>query len=357
MMHEFNRRQMIGRTASLAATPWLGNLLSAHAFAAGPYDDAKLIPGEPPAIEPGSFCIAILPDTQNYSQHFPETFKTQTRWLVENKQSRNIACVLHLGDVTNLNSAAEWENADAAMKTLDGEIPYFMVPGNHDYSRSGSCVNRESSFSDYFPKSRFAKSPTFGGTYDREPERTENSFHLFEAGGLKFLVLALEFGPRKDVVRWANEIAAKHADRSAILITHAYLYSDDTRYDWAGRGNDQNWNPHSYGVAKATGDDVHDGEQLWSSLITKHPNFLFTFNGHVLNDGLGKLSTRSPHGRDVHQILVNFQMRPRGGDGWLRLLEFKDDRTTVEIHDYSPTRHERNESAQNRMTLKISPVV
>ena len=37
-------------------------------------------------------------------------------------------------------------------------------------------------------------------------------------------------------------------------------------------------------------------------------------------------------------------MKPKGGDGWLRLLEFKADGTTVQAYDYSPTRDERNES-------------
>ena len=58
-------------------------------------------------------------------------------------------------------------------------------------------------------------------------------------------MLALEFGPRKDIVRWANDVMDRHQDREAILITHAYT---------------------------------------------------------------------TPDGRSVHQLLVNFQMRPNGGD-------------------------------------------
>jgi predicted phosphodiesterase len=366
-MQPISRRVMLGHSVAGSLAPMLGSLglgsmglgavASTSALAAGPYDDAVLVDGEPPAFAADSFCVAILPDTQNYSEHFPETYAAQTQWLAENQQKRNIACVLHLGDVTNRNSVPEWQNAVAAMKTLDNaQLPYFIVPGNHDYSQSGSCQNRETLFTEFFPKALFAKRSHFGGTYDREPERMENSFHRFEAGGLKFIVLALEFGPRKDVLRWANEIVAKHPDRSAILITHAYLYSDDSRYDWKSLEAKQNWNPHSYPVAKATADDVSDGAELWDTLVSKHPQFLFTFNGHVLNDGLGRLTTKSPTGRDVHQILVNYQMRPKGGDGWLRLLEFKADKATVEVHDYSPTRHQCNVSPQNRFTLKIQPV-
>jgi hypothetical protein len=109
-------------------------------------------------------------------------------------------------------------------------------------------------------------------------------------------------------------------------------------------------------VARATNDDVCDGEELWARLIARHPNFVLTLNGHVLGDGLGRTVTATPDGRDVPQVLVNFQMRPRGGDGWLRLLEFRADGRTVEAVDYSPTRNQRNESPQNRFTMALAPV-
>ena len=158
------------------------------------------------------------------------------------------------------------------------------------------------------------------------------------------------------MVRWANEVVGKHPKREAILITHAFIYYDDTRYDWKKYGGKQNWNPHAYGVAKATNDDVSDGEELWNELVAKHENFILTLNGHVLDDGLGRVDTNTPGGRDVPQVLVNFQMRPKGGDGWLRLLEFQADGKTVEVYDYSPTRKQRNESAENRFTLTLAPV-
>jgi hypothetical protein len=83
---------------------------------------------------------------------------------------------------------------------------------------------------------------------------------------------------------------------------------------------------------------------------------VLTLNGHVLNDGLGKLTSRTPAGRDVHQMLVNFQMKPNGGDGWLRLLEFAADGKTVQVYDYSPSRNERNESPQNQFAVTLSSV-
>ena len=352
-MKFLNRRDVL-RTASIGA---LGSFLPNASFGqdkAEPYGDAVLVDGEPDKPTKGSFTIAVLPDTQNYSEKYPQHYMAQTRWIAEHCKDRNIACVLHLGDVTNRNSTSEWENAVAAMNQLDGHVPYFMVPGNHDYSDKGSCKDRECGFTSAFPVDKFRDLATFGGVYDREPDRMENSYHLFTAGGRDFLSLCLEFGPRRDVVRWANEVVSQHPKRAAILTTHAYVYFDSSRYDWKINGTKQNWNPHSYGVAKATNNDVSDGEELWNGLVAKHENFILTLNGHVLADGLGRLVSQTPAKRDVHQMLVNYQMRPQGGDGWLRLLEFQSDGKTLKVHDYSPTRNQRNESEQNKFVLALS---
>lgn len=358
-MSELNRRTMLEQSAAwmLAAGVGSAALSTSEASAQepkpGPYADAKLVPGDLPPVAKDSFTIAVLPDTQNYSEKFPANFHAQTEWLVKHKADRNIVAVLHLGDVTNRNTVAEWEVAKSAMEKLDGHLPYFMALGNHDYSEGGGCKDRTTRYNDYFKLEKISQTPNFGGVYDKEPERLENIYHTLDAGGRKFLVIALEFGPRKDVVRWAAEVAGKHADREAILITHAYMYYDETRYDWKKFGAKQTWNPHSYPVAKATADDVSDGEELWSGLVAKSENFICTLNGHVLGDGLGRTITATPAGREVPQMLVNFQMKPNGGDGWLRLLEFQSDGKTVEVRDYSPTRGEQNESPQNRFTLTL----
>jgi predicted phosphodiesterase len=347
------RNFLLTSAATLAATPLL---LSQDEKKPDPYADAKLIDGEPPLPQEGSFTVVLLPDTQHYSEKYPATYLAQTKWIVEQKQRRNIAAVLHLGDITNRSTVAEWKNAQAAMRQLDGHVPYFFCPGNHDYSKGGGCKDRTTLLNDYFPVGTYSKRAGFGGVYDKEPNRMENNFHTFTAAGRQFLVLALEFGPRKDVVRWANQVVAKHPKHEAILITHALIYSDDTRYSWKQYQEKQKWNPHAYPVAKNTGDDVSDGEELWDNLLSKHENFILTFNGHVLHDGLGQFRSTTPGGRVVPQVLVNFQMRPNGGDGWLRLLEFQADKKTVEVYDYSPTRKQRNEGKENRITLTTAAV-
>lgn len=352
-MSHLTRRELLKTGAVLAAAPAINFGFHTSSWAKGPYDDAILKPGPPPMPKPGSFTVAVFPDTQHYSEKYPETYLAQTQWVADQKKDRNIAAVLHLGDITNRSQPAEWENAQKAMSQLDGHVPYFMAIGNHDCSEKGSCKDRTTLFTDYFPLEKFQSSPNFGGVYDKEPDRFENSYHLFEVDGRKFLVIALEFGPRKDVVRWADEVAKKYQDCEAILITHVYMYYDDTRYDWKKYGKKQSWSPYVYGVATSSGNDVSDGEDLWNNLIKPNPNFIFTLNGHVIGDGLGRTRTANVAKKPVNQVLVNYQMRPNGGDGWMRLLEFRRDGQTVQTYDYSPTLNQRNESKQNQFTMKV----
>jgi hypothetical protein len=236
------------------------------------------------------------------------------------------------------------------MERLDGNVPYFFTLGNHDYSENGKSTDRTTRFNDYFSLKKYKETANFGGVYDKEPDQYENNYSTFEAGDRKFIVLSLEFGPRKDVVRWGNEVLGKHKNREAILITHAYMCYDENRYDWKKFGDKQTWNPHAYAVARNTKDDVMDGEELWQNLV-KNNNVIMTLNGHVLRDGLGRLTSKNEAGKSCHQMLVNFQMKPNGGDGWMRLIEFSADGKSIDVVDYSPTRNQCNVSKQNKFSL------
>ncbi len=364
-MSRLDRRTMLKTTAMATLAPAISTWSDATAWAQeaaladlptkdAPYADGKLVDQDPPAIGEGSFSIAVFPDTQNYQGRNAEKFGQQATWVVENKEKYNIACVLHLGDITNNNRPEQWENAQKSMQLLDGKVPYFMAPGNHDYSEGGSCKDRTTLFSEYFPVEKYSQTENFGGVYDKEPDRIENSFHRFAAGGVDYIVMALEFGPRKEVVAWASDVLKQHPDHHGILITHAYMYYNDDRYNWKRHGTKQTWNPHSYGVAKATNDNVCDGEELWNRLVKKHPHMFMTLNGHVLGDGLGRTTSRNNASKAVHQMLVNFQMRPNGGDGWMRLIEVAKPSKQLKVIDYSPVLGQCNVAPENHFELKLS---
>jgi uncharacterized protein YfiM (DUF2279 family) len=287
-------------------------------------------PAKPLLFVPGSWTMVLLPDTQIYSRVCPGLFTLQADWIVRNKAKYNIRYVMLLGDITDGNTPREWENARNALSRLDGQVPYAVVMGNHDCTRCAKgWGDRETPMNSYFHADWFKSQPTFGGVM--KEGRIENAYYLFSAGHADWLIVVLEWAPRDEVVAWANSVCAKYPQRKAILVTHAYMYYDNSRYDFAKKGKSQSWNPHEY-LPRAP---VNDGEELWNKLVRKN-NFAFTFNGHVLGSGTGLLSSKNDLGKTTHQMLVNYQMRPMGGEGYLRLIEMLPDGKTVHAKSYSP---------------------
>jgi len=76
---------------------------------------------------------------------------------------------------------------------------------------------------------------------------------------------------------------------------------------------------------------------------------------HVLNDGLGRLSSTNDFGQVVHQMLVNYQMKALGGEAYLRLVEFLPDGKTVQVKAYSPLYGTYKTDGQNQFTLTLQP--
>lgn len=277
------------------------------------------------------FRLALLPDTQTYSRLYPEIFRAQTAWIAGRADS--FAFVLQQGDLTDDNTAQQWKVAAEAMSLLDGKVPYTFAPGNHDLS--GNAKQRNSDlFNQYFPYNKYSRMAGFGG--DFEPGKMDNTWHQFTAGGRKWLILSLEFGPRNSVLAWADSVVQEHPRHKVIFNTHAYMYSDDTRM---GIGDD--WLPQGYGVGKDTGmNAVNNGEQIWEKLVSRHKNAMFVFSGHILHDGTGQLVSTGQHGNTVYQMLANYQEgvhgSEKGGNGFLRIVTIDPRRHTIQVQTYSP---------------------
>ena len=297
---------------------------------------------------PGSFTLAVLPDTQVYAMSYPKHFMAQAQWIVDHRVDRNIKYMLHLGDIVNNNNEPQWEVAQRALSLLDGKVPMALAPGNHDYGPGGSASTRDTLLNRYFPFDRYKS--TLGGWF--EEGRLDNTWHTFRGWDRDWLVIALEFGPRDEVVAWADQVAAQHRDKLGIVITHAFVFSDSTRYDHTKAK--QAWNPHDYPTAKLPG-GVNDGEELWLKLVSRHPNRMLAMNGHVLNDGLGYLVTPGAAGQPVHQILSNYQMKTEGGEAYLRLMEFLPDKKTVQVKSYSPSLDKYKTEPDNQFVIELAP--
>lgn len=294
-----------------------------------PAVEATPRPEPPPDFVPGSWTLAVMPDTQVYSLRYPGLFVAQAQWIIQNRKRLNIQYALQLGDITNNNTIREWQRAREALLPMYGQVPLALCTGNHDYGPNGDASTRDTHFNKYFPLDEAKTQPTFGGTMT--PDSLENSYHLFTAGNVDWIIIALEWSPRDEVVAWANEVMNKHDKRRGILITHAYMNFNDLRYDRNDKEHTQQWNPHEY----RTPGSKNDGEELWQKLVRKH-DFAIVHNGHVLRDGTGYLASKTDKGRTCHQILANYQMRNLGGEAYTRLMEFRPDGKSVQVKTYSP---------------------
>lgn len=312
--------------------------------------------GEPDVLPwvNGSVTLVALPDTQIYAESFPQHFAAQTAWIAANVYARNIAGVFHEGDITNRNSPEQWQNAKDAMDRLYGLVPTIIAPGNHDYGEGGNANTRTTLMNEFFAPDRWRLNPGFGATF--EPGRMENNYSLMQRGGMKFIGIALEWSPRDAVLEWADGLLKAHPDRIGIIVTHAYMYSDETRYDWNTHGKAQAWNPHTYGTSNDPG-GCNDGEEIWKALVRANPNVGLVLSGHVLNDGAGRCASQGDKGNTVHQILANYQMLPEGGQGYLRLIEILPDRKTVQVKTYSPVLDRYNTDPQHQFVVQLGVVL
>ncbi len=274
-----------------------------------------------------SFTVVLLPDTQNYSEKFPDTYVAQTLWIRERRKADNIKFAIHLGDIVQTPTIeSEWKNADRAMKILDGVVPYSMAPGNHDMNVS----NRDSSlYNKYFPTGRFKEEKWYGGHMGQS---NDNNFCFFNACGKKFMVLNLEFAPPDEVLKWAAEVTQQYSEHLVIVATHCYMRNE---------GRDT-------GCANGY-ETANSGEQMWQKFIRKQPNIFLVVSGHIL--GVGLQTSTNDAGGKVLEMLTDYQGLANGGDGWLRSLEFVPGENKINVTTYSPLLDQYNEDPSETFSL------
>jgi calcineurin-like phosphoesterase family protein/carboxypeptidase family protein len=274
------------------------------------------------------FTIIALPDTQFYSSTYPQIFAAQTQWIASHVQDQNIKLVLGLGDIVDSGgNLTQWQNADAAVRLLDGKVPYMMAIGNHDYdkndpaSRTASTIN----FNSFFGPARYAGASWYKGNFPAGSN--ENFYGVVNINGRDYLILVLEFAPRDSSLNWAAGIISANPDKEIIVVTHMFTYSDNTRIDHCDSNSAE-----SFGV----GQD-NNGEDVWWKLLQNYPNIHLVLSGHVVEgDGTGRRMDIGVHGNLVNEILSDYQSDPSGGNGYLRILKISPSLNRVNVTTYSP---------------------
>jgi Big-like domain-containing protein/carboxypeptidase family protein/calcineurin-like phosphoesterase family protein len=285
----------------------------------------------------GDFSIIVLPDMQQATQFYLQVEAAQAQWIAQRKMDMNIVAVLGEGDIVNDGSDdAQWSNADAAFKLLDqAEIPYFLAIGNHDYDGANAGVNTRSAagFNQWFGPLRYSGRTWFRGTYSGG---AENSYGVINVNGADILVLVLEFVPRDEVVSWGASVLAANADKPALLLTHSYMYMDNTRLDQCDNKDllSQNY-----------------GDKLWAKLVSQSPNVQMVFSGHITSGQGARRADLGAQGELVNQMFANYQTLAYGGSGYLRILSFHPLTNTVDVKTYSPYLNTYMTDAGNQFTL------
>ncbi|MGP6174055.1 LamG-like jellyroll fold domain-containing protein [Corynebacterium sp. A21] len=268
------------------------------------------------------FTLGVMPDTQFYSRYStPDTgnlyearygsepFATQASWLVDNQDELNIPFTTHLGDVVDQSTVTqEWEVADRSMQILeDGGMNYSVLPGNHDILRDAA----ETPFSEYFSAERAAQNDTFGDRYGAA--NNESEFHIFEAEGQEYLVLALAWRADEGALAWAQSVIDAHPELPVILTAHEISNID---------ADGEIFLSDSY------------GQGLWDTFISKNDQIFLTISGH--HHGAGYRIDRNDAGHEVVNVLQDNQMAYQGGNGILGLIQFDLSANSLDMTALSP---------------------
>ena len=287
------------------------------------------------AAEAQTATIIGIPDTQNYSEFYPQIFTSQTQWIAQNAASLGIRYVSHYGDVVNHGDRLfEWNNADSAMAILDAtDIPYGVTAGNHDITPSGTAGSPyiPQYFRSFFGPSRFA-----GRTWYRGNSPSEmSSYQVFDAHGVQFLALHVECDAALRELQWAQGVLDKNRDKPVFMTTHRYLqdaqdYTSGVPIVPSGRYPDI-W----YGIENVYPPDGIRSEELWDWFVRRNPNILMVQCGHF-HEEYRQTSTNA-YGLPVHEVLADYQDDPNGGDGWLRIMTLDLGSKRIDVQSYSPT--------------------
>ena len=300
----------------------------------------RQVPAADVAGEAATF--VVVPDPQKYtrSEQAAATYREQMRWIVRSRERLGIAFVIAVGDlVQRADSAVQWQRASDAWRILDdADVPYSVVPGNHDMTSEGNAAL----YDRLFPPERFDGEPWYGGwmgyPHDgiRDPadRGNANSYQLVNAAGLEFLILNIEVDLPLHAVRWARDVMDAYPDHHVVLVTHRWMGDDGVR-----------WRRPLYRVDVET----LSPEQAWARLVAPSCSVVLVLAGH--DPGESRRQDVDECGQPVFQLMADYQNRPRGGAGWLRYYTIDPEAAAIEAWTYSVTSDSFELDGDSRFTL------
>jgi hypothetical protein len=269
-----------------------------------------------------TFTFAVYPDTQEevYTNHNGR-FRQRSQWLANHRSTYDLRFATHIGDVVNWDTPdhAQYQIArDAFVPLEQAGIPYSLSAGNHDTAavcpggsacdprRTYTLLRDTSTFSQYFNRQSASPEGMFAaGKWD-------NTYTLYDAGQVSWMVLNLEVWPRKEVVSWAQQVVAAHPRHNVIVVTHAYLTKTGTISTSAEYGD--------------TAPLV-----LSRELIVKYPNIRLVFSGHT--GTAAHRVDKGVHGNKIISMLNCFHSRTTNP---VRMVEIDTRSNRIKSWVYAP---------------------
>ena len=266
------------------------------------------------------FTVAVVPDTQylfDRDRVSPEVLTASLRWIVDHARDYNIVFTAGLGDITENHLPNEFAAAADVYRILDdGGMPYSSPAGNHDLTGSSPTDEGRGKepYLDYFSPTRPGNHPTLAGS----SPNGYNSYYIFDGGGQKWLLLALDWRMSPASMRWAEGVIDQNPTLPVIVTMHDLV-------DRRGAAGDP---PNESAVLSGY------GQTVWDNLIKKHDQIFLALNGHFWTPA--RTTLKNAAGHEVHLHLTNYQDRYYGGSGMIRLYQFDLEHGTVDVSTRSP---------------------
>ena len=259
------------------------------------------------------FGMVMVPDTQLYTQSYPEKIYQQFQWIADTAKENKTKMVLHVGDVVNrpyLNQEFQWKAADAAFGLLEqAGIPYGIAWGNHDYDNG---TNSRIRYNQYFPVTRLesAAGDLWGGSFGiDESQPIDDAYYLMEEHGAKLLIISISYWQTAEDLDWAAKVIEEHPEHSVILFTHNYT-------NLSGISN----------------------TDMLNKVVKNHSNVKLVLSGHVAGTNV-VYSNFGDH--ETYNVLADYQGLSYGGQGYLRSIRFDVENDLIYFNTYSPMTGEK----------------
>lgn len=251
-----------------------------------------------------------------------EVYQKSVDWIQRKRnEGWHFNCILYTGDITSTNLPYQWQHFLNSTSLLAQEIPIIPITGDHDYTwENGIIDDRKSTHINEYLQLPTTTSKIVAWYEEGHLENivVENTIH-----GQRLDLLVLEFGPREEVVAWADAYVKAHPDHHFILMNHEYLES------YGGiRTRNLKCELRLRNTSYLT------PEQLWNKLVKCNDNIWCVLCGHV--GSLYALTiANNDFGREIPQIEHNIQAEAYRFDNWLMLWEFPADCDSANVFIYN----------------------